>query len=719
MLFLKASALMAMLATSTCYTAFASPLDPNAPSANDLGGVHLLLENDVDSNTPKYPVILLSKSRTYNDSQEACTSLRESLVAPTFGNLTSLLNNTPVAQEELQGSTFLWTNSDNNNSSTCFAFNRSSGQTQQRPCNESLPSLCSNSVPRYMVNHANTTSQIKVNTTHFGVWQGYRDQNQFRFLGIPYAEPPVGNLRFLKPVAPNASKFVGGNKVNNATQFGNVCSQLNYGGQEIPPDLEPTILGASSSEDCLYLNVFTPTLKADSSTKGLPVMVYVHGGSFTSYSGSTPVYEPGNLVSRAGVVVVTLNYRMSVFGLFLDTPDISGSIAPGNLASRDQIQALTWVQQNIASFGGDPDQVTIFGESAGAWSMRALLSIPSAFVLYHNVISQSDLMGLPFSSQKYSSDLTSLTMKSLGCNSTDLACAQNKTASDLHTAQISGINEFLNMTQYYWVPFGAVYMPTADGSFLPDDFSELIKSGRYNTKANILWGFMHDEGFSSITDDYPDPISINDFINSLVGEWRDSHVRSLLNSPYYKLNNSDPDTLRVEMASAMTDFYFGCPLLKMSQGVIGKSSSIYAYRMNYGRSIDTAFGGNLSSLCVNRACHSDDNIPTFGSGDVIPGVNQTGDDARFSRQIIDRWSTFAKTGNPNPTKSLTGLASLNPDVMNVAWPLYDNTTNPLFEITLQNSSASHNADSARCKWIEDNVQYDYQRHPPIQTSPSV
>ncbi|KAF9999650.1 hypothetical protein BGZ80_003566 [Entomortierella chlamydospora] len=713
MVLLKISALMTMLATSTYYTAFASPLDPNAPLANDLGGVHLLLENDVDSNTPKYPVILLSKSRTYGDSQTACESLRESLVAPTFGNLTSLLNNTPVAHEELRGSTFFWTKGDDkNNGSTCFAFNRKSGQTVKRSCNENLPSLCTNSMPRYIVHEANTTSQIKVKTTHFGVWQGYRDLNQFRFLGIPYAEPPVGNLRFLKPVPINASKFVGGNKVNNATQFGNVCMQLNYGGQEVPPEYEPQVLGASSSEDCLYLNVFTPSLKASKGIRGLPVMVYVHGGSFTTYSGSTPVFEPGNLVSRGGVVVVTLNYRLGVFGLFLDTPDISESIAPGNLATRDQIQALKWVQQNIASFGGDPHQVTIFGESAGAWSMRALLSIPSAFGLYHNVISQSDLMGLPFSSQKYSTDLTSLTMKSLGCNNADLACAQNKTASDLHTAEINGINAFLNMTQYYWVSFGAVYMPMADGSLIANDFSELIKSGRYNKKANILWGFMHDEGFASITDYYPDPISVDDFNNSHVGEWRDSHVRSLLNSPY-KLNTSDPDTLRIEMATATTDYYFGCPLLKMSQCIAGKSSSVYAYRMNHGRSIGSAFGGNVTSVCANRACHADDNIPTFGSGDVIPGAIQTGDDARFSRQIIDRWSTFAKTGNPNPKKNSKGLASSNPDVMNVNWPQYDDTTKPLLEIELQNTSVSHNTESAKCKWIEDNIKYEYQLNPPF------
>ncbi|KAF8963205.1 hypothetical protein BGZ46_001019 [Entomortierella lignicola] len=712
MVMLKTStALMALLATTSCYTTFASPQNTTAPLANDLRGVHLLLENDVDSSTPKYPVILLSHPRTYNDSQMACASLGENLVAPTFGNLSNLLNNTPVAHNELQTFNLLWTASEGkNNNSMCTAFDRSNGQTQQRPCNETLPSICSNSMPRYIFMEANTTSQIKINTANFGVWQGYRDQNQFRFLGIPYAEPPVGKLRFMDPVAANANKFIGADKVNNATRVGNACKQLNYGNPPMSSEMEIRNLGAVTSEDCLYLNVFTPSFKSEG-TKGLPVMVYVHGGSFTDFSGSTPFFEPGNLVSRAGVVVVTLNYRLSSYGLF----DIPGTNVTGNVASRDQVEALKWVQKNIASFGGDPNLVTIFGESAGAWSMRALLSTPSAFDLYHNVISVSDLMGLPLSSQNFSSVITELTMKAMGCNFTDVTCAQNKTVDEIQTAQTLAIGEFVNMTQYYWVTPDYIYRPMADGSFILDDFSELVKTGRYNKKANIMWGTMQYDFASTVSDNYPDPISIQDFNSTLVGAMRDNRTRSvLLDSPYYQFNSSDNDTVRDQMVAAYTDYFFACPLLKNSQSLASKKASLYAFSMNHGRSMTGSLGGNLTVLCQDKTCHSDDIIPTFGSGDVIPGMNQTGDDARFSRQVIDRLSTFAKTGNPNPTASMPGLANQNSDVMNVAWPLYDSSY-PLFELNL-NSTVSLNPESDKCKWIEDNVQYLYQRYPPIQKS---
>jgi len=246
-----------------------------------------------------------------------------------------------------------------------------------------------------MVGPNDKSKQITVKTSNTGSYQGYRDQNSFRFLGIPYAQAPVGNLRFAAPKKWTLADNKQGNasKIMDATQFGNVCTQLSYGGEPMNKTTDTLILGAEESEDCLFLNVYTPALKKNRA-EGLPVMVYVHGGSYTSFSGSSPSFEPGNLVSRGGVVVVNLNYRLSIFGLFENVPAISRSEAPGNLAVRDQISALLWVRENIGTFGGNPGKVTIFGESAGAYSMRALISAPTAFGLYSNVIFQSDLLGM-------------------------------------------------------------------------------------------------------------------------------------------------------------------------------------------------------------------------------------------------------------------------------------------------------------------------------------
>ncbi|KAG9066136.1 hypothetical protein KI688_001355 [Linnemannia hyalina] len=365
---LQASALQS--SSSSDITASAT-LVANAPAAKDAQSVYLLFDNDVDSKTPKTPIILLSKLKKYKDSQASCSAMGESLQ--------SLLDLQRIWKQHL------------------------------------------------LVAGVNIdkSKHTKVKTPNAGTWQGYRDQNQFHFLGIPYAEPPLGNLWFQKPMRFNPKKYGGNNRVNDATEFGHACMQLPFTGENFTPEQEVSLLGAWQSEDCLYLNVFTPALKVKRA-KGLPVMVYVHGGNFTSLAGSSLIFEPENVVSRGGVVVVTFNPR---------------SKAPGYLATRDYIATLRWVYDNIVAFGGDPSQA------------------PSAFGLYKNVISQSDLIGI---------------------------------APNVH-----------QKPENQWVLPAAVYRPTIDKSLIPTDFTDLLKSGKYSKKANVLWGFTKDEGNSFISTTLP------------------------------------------------------------------------------------------------------------------------------------------------------------------------------------------------------------------------
>ncbi|KAG0196476.1 hypothetical protein BGX28_010083 [Mortierella sp. GBA30] len=716
--------LSAVLSTHANADTSTTNLTAYAPSAKDLAGVHLLLENDVDSQTPKHPVIFLSKPRSYNDSQTACKSLGEELIAPDTGNLTRLLNNTLVAQAEAKPVTRLRVGrNDSSSSSVCMAFDRQTGRTLQLSCSTQMPALCSNSLPRFIANtNVDRSKQIRVDIPKYGTWQGYRDQNQFRFLGIPYAQPPIGQRRFMKP-APLDPRIFSGNttstaatKVNDATQYGHICVQMTIGNSTVgylnnTQDIE--FLGGSQSEDCLYLNIFTPSLK-NGTAKGLPVMVWIHGGGYALGSGSMSLYEPGNLVSRGGVVVVTLNYRLNIFGQFENVPAIPRSKAPGNLAVHDQIAALQWVRSNIAAFGGDPNQVTIFGESAGGYSVRALLSAPAAFGLYNNVISQSDPMGSPFSSPKVSSgNIGNMTMQNLGCQPSDIACAQNKTVDEIRAAQTKAVSATLNMTQNAWMLATAVYMPTVDGSLIPQDFAELVRSGRYNKNAKILWGNTRDEAGLIIPMYYPNPIPINDGMNNASVLFKENRTRKLFTSSYYQFNSSDNDTVRNEYSKAETDFLFRCANQIMSRGAATQKSDVYAYRMDHGRGGMYAWlgQGNIT-FCNGRVCHTDDLPPTFGSADATRGIEQTGDDARFSRQIIDRWSTFAWTGNPNPIKGQPGLASENQDVTDVQWPVYTASNNPVLALRLQNSTVETNSDTARCNWIAKNVEYDYQVHGP-------
>ena len=211
--------------------------------------------------------------------------------------------------------------------------------------------------------------------TRSGAVRGIYEQGVAAFKGIPFAAPPVGQLRFAAPVPPQSW-----DGVREASTFSPTPPQADLSSQRMPGlDLRP-IVGESwrKGEDYLMLNVWTP----DVDTRGLPVMVFIYGGAFVSGGSSTHLYD-GARFARDGVVLVSFNYRLGVEGFL---PLDGGQT---NVGLRDQIAALTWVQDNIAAFGGDPNTVTIFGESAGALSVDSLLVVPSAAGLFRRAISQS------------------------------------------------------------------------------------------------------------------------------------------------------------------------------------------------------------------------------------------------------------------------------------------------------------------------------------------
>ncbi len=196
------------------------------------------------------------------------------------------------------------------------------------------------------------------------------------FKGIPFAAPPVGGLRWKAP-----QPVAAWSGVKTADTFAPECEQVPY-----PPGSAYATAPRPVSEDCLYLNIWTAAAAGDKR----PVMVWIHGGAWTRGAGSLPTYD-GTTLARKGVVVVTTNYRLGVFG-FLAHPELTAESpqhASGNYAILDHIAALQWVQKNIAAFGGDPSRVTIFGESAGSWSVNVVQATPLAKGLFHRAIGES------------------------------------------------------------------------------------------------------------------------------------------------------------------------------------------------------------------------------------------------------------------------------------------------------------------------------------------
>src|SRR5580692_9733100 len=298
-----------------------------------------------------------------------------------------------------------------------------------------------------------------------------KDEGAVRaFLGIPYAAPPVGNLRWKPPAA--AASWTG---VRKATEFGNHCMQGKVYG-------DMNFRDPGGSEDCLFLNVWVPTKPSGSK---LPVMVWIYGGGFAAGSTSE-ARQDGAHLAQQGVIVVSMNYRLGVFGFFVH-PELakeSGHNAAGNYGLLDQTAALRWVHENIAAFGGDPANVTIFGESAGSFSVSAQMASPLAKGLFHKAIGES---GGAFYSGGLSFEPRSVREeKDVLAVSTKLGVSR---LAELRALPAQKMLDAFAPPQSQDFDFG----PDVDGYFLPEPVPAIFAAGKQND-VPMLAGWNHDEG---------------------------------------------------------------------------------------------------------------------------------------------------------------------------------------------------------------------------------
>ncbi|HMI89711.1 MAG TPA: carboxylesterase family protein, partial [Polyangiales bacterium] len=299
---------------------------------------------------------------------------------------------------------------------------------------------------------------IEVVVAGGGPVRGMITEDGRAFLGIPYAAPPVGNLRWQPPQPP--ADWPG---VLDASEFGSSCPQ------------NPGPFGlASTNEDCLYLNVYTPPVSTPVGQQSLPVMVWLHPGAFQV--GDSARETPTDILAR-GVVVVTLNYRLGVLGwlahpgLTAESPDATS----GNYGLQDQQKALRWVQTNIAAFGGNPNNVTIFGESAGGVSVHAHMISPQSEGLFHRAIIQSGAYAMTFPTLASAETQGTAFATQVGC--ANLAC--------LRALPVSTILQNQN-------PLPSAFVPRKDGELLPLSPSEAFATGAFH-HVPVIEGSTHDE----------------------------------------------------------------------------------------------------------------------------------------------------------------------------------------------------------------------------------
>ena len=297
------------------------------------------------------------------------------------------------------------------------------------------------------------------------------DSNINVYKGIPYAVPPVGIRRWTYAEAAPSWE-----SPRLAQQFGPNCMQLPYAEDSF--FYRPAF---PSSEDCLYLNVWTG---AKTATDKRPVMVWIHGGALTRGGGSTATYD-GTALAKKGVVLVTINYRLGIFGYFAH-PELSAENSDGvagNYATSDQIQALQWVRENIAAFGGDPNNVTIFGESAGSWSVNHLVASPLAKGLFHRAVGESGaVMGAMANLKTPHGNLEAAEVSGE-------KFAQTIGADSLVELRAMTAQELLEVSnQQRWQTAAIV-----DGRIIPDQIITLFQQGKQNA-VPVIVGFNSDEG---------------------------------------------------------------------------------------------------------------------------------------------------------------------------------------------------------------------------------
>ncbi len=442
--------------------------------------------------------------------------------------------------------------------------------------------------------------------TDAGALQGVRLGAVTVYRGVPFAAPPMGELRW-RPPQPVAAW----SGVRKADQFAPACMQtgVSMAGETPPP----------TNEDCLYLNVWTP---ARSTGRALPVMVWIPGGGFTNGSASMPLYW-GDQLARKGVVVVTVAYRLGPLG-FLAHPELTAESpdhASGNYALMDQIAALKWVGRNISAFGGNPERVTIFGQSAGSMSVSLLMASPAARGLFERAIGESGGVFEPIE--------IAPNYRLAGAEKDGVAYAASVGARSLAELRHLPAAELLKGNAYL------VSHPVIEPDVLPDAPYDVFRLGRQND-VPILIGNNAEEARSSVD---PTSVKASTFAADLPGFWPPPLRSESFLAAYPHSTDTEAGQARIAVE---TDVRFGWDMWAWArlQRATGHGA-VYLYRFDHAPPFPP--GSPLAGL---GAGHSAELWYVFDHLDQEPWPWRQ-DDRRLAEIITGYWTNFARTGDPN------------------------------------------------------------------------
>jgi para-nitrobenzyl esterase len=483
-----------------------------------------------------------------------------------------------------------------------------------------------------------TATAAPVIVTDQGPLRGLTLAGENKYLGIPYASPPVGNLRWLPPRPP--SRFKG---VFQATQFGNFCTQPDGFG------------GTFGSEDCLTLNIYTPTEKKNQDGH-LPVMVRIHGGGLVTGGGGFG--DPTRMVEQGGIIAVSINYRLGFLGFFAHPAIDAEGHLNGNYGLMDQQMALNWIQRNIEAFGGDPSRVTISGQSAGGQSVYANLASPTAARLFSGAIAES---GAYVEFQDYYNFIVPLAQgetlggpgvpagttiaANVGCSSLTAECLRSVSASTIIEQD----------------PATATLYPFVDGTILTKTPSAAFASGEFN-HVPVITGGTHDEWRLQVATQYDANghplVTPSDYQNATVALWGPSLGPILYTSLYPLANYPSPG---IALGASGTDGIFACPE-RNSVRLLSAYVPTYAYEFNdenaylvFNQFPSPPYPPITFPLGAAHFAEVPYLLELFSTPSIF-----TPDQQQLSDTMIGYWTQFAKNGNPNSEGAPN-------------WPLYNGT----------------------------------------------
>lgn len=467
---------------------------------------------------------------------------------------------------------------------------------------------------RNLVCHINGLGSIR------GAVEG-AESNVVAFRGIPYAAPPVGSHRFLPPQAP-----IPWQGMRDATANGPIAPQTPLRGVE-------GVMGsikAAQDEDCLSLNIWTPADAAQAA----PVIVWIHGGGFISGAGSLPWYDGSNLAARYGVVVVSINYRLGALG-FLPVPDR----LPGNLGLLDQISALRWVQNHIDIFGGDPNQVTVIGQSGGAHNIASMLAIRGTDGLFRRAVLQSPPLAIGLMTCAEAARRGGLFLNQLGLDP--------KQADLIESLRALSLSELLAAQVKFMRALGAAQKGDLRPPFLPaegppHDFPgpELAERAAANAVArgvDILIGWTHDEANLYVAGNPALAATSEADLESAAAAIAGSSAAAMIVTARAARPGAAPGQILLDLMSEMV---WASPCKALACSIARAGGRVFLYRFDW----QSPFAGL-------GACHCLD-IPfalgtwrAWMNAPIMAGANEAAVE-NLSAEMMRRWVRFATTGDP-------------------------------------------------------------------------